>query len=190
MTKSVATTQQKRLRFVEEYLVDLNATQAAIRAGYSVKTAYAQGSRLLKDAEIQSAITAGRERLSQATGVTAERVVAELAKLAFANMGDFVSLTAGGDPIIDLSGVSRDQFAALSEVTVEDFTDGRGDDAREVRRVKVKLGNKHGALVDLGKHLGLFREAAPGVSVNVNVAMGLAEFYGEPGPSQIEGEPE
>src|SRR5712672_3014311 len=62
------------------------------------------------------------------------------------------------DPVLDWSKLTRDQAAALIEVTVEDFLDGRGEDAREVRKVKFKLADKRGPLVDLGKHLGLFKE--------------------------------
>jgi phage terminase small subunit len=63
-----------------------------------------------------------------------------------------------GDPYLDFSKLTRDQAAALVEVTVEDFKDGRGDAARDVRRIKFKLADKRAALVDLGKHLGMFVE--------------------------------
>lgn len=148
----------KQQRFVDEYLVDLNATQAAIRAGYSPKTAQQQSSRLLSNVLISEAIRKRRDQMAAKLEVTVERIVAELAKLAFANMADYMRTTSDGDPFIDLSELSRDQSAAISEVTVEDFTDGRGDDARDVRRVKFKLHDKRGALVDLGKHLGMFVE--------------------------------
>jgi phage terminase small subunit len=60
--------------------------------------------------------------------------------------------------VLDFSGLTRDQAAALVEVTVENFLDGRGETAREVRRVKFKLADKRAALVDIGKHLGMFVE--------------------------------
>jgi len=92
-------------------------------------------------------------------GLTAECVVNELALLGFANMADYLRLAPGGEAYVDLSKLTREQAAALTEVSVEDFTDGRGKDARAVRRVKIKLADKRAALVDLGKHLGVFREA-------------------------------
>ena len=61
-----------------------------------------------------------------------------------------------GDPSLDFSRLSRDHGAALIEVTVEDFKDGRGENARDVRRVKFKLADKRAALVDIGKELGMF----------------------------------
>jgi phage terminase small subunit len=63
-----------------------------------------------------------------------------------------------GDPYLDFSKLTRDQAAALMEVTVEDFRDGRGEDARNVRKIRFKLADKRAALVDLGKHFGLFKE--------------------------------
>lgn len=145
----------KQARFVAEYLVDLNATQAAIRAGYSAKTAKAQGARLLTNVDVQAAIQQARDERAKRTEITADRVLKELAHIGFANLGDFIRLV-GGEPAIDLSGMTRDQAAALSEVVTEDFVIGRGDDARDVRRVKVKLHDKLGALEKLGKHLGMF----------------------------------
>ena len=148
----------KQQRFVDEYLVDLNATQAAIRTGYSPKTAGSQGFELLKKPEIAAAVRAAQARLAQKIEVTQERVVAELAKIGFANMADYMRAGPDGDPYLDFSALTRDQAAALTEVTVEDFKDGRGEDVRDVRRVKFKLADKRAALVDLGKHLGLFTE--------------------------------
>ena len=72
----------KQARFVEEYLVDLNATQAAIRAGYSPKTAYSQGERLLKNVEVHRAIQEAQEARSERTGVTQDEVIQGLKKEA------------------------------------------------------------------------------------------------------------
>jgi hypothetical protein len=65
---------------------------------------------------------------------------------------------ADADPYLDFSKLTRDQAAALTEVTVEDFKDGRGEDARNVRKIRFKLADKRAALVDLGKHFGMFRD--------------------------------
>jgi len=148
----------KQARFVDEYMVDLNATQAAIRAGYSAKTAADIGRQLLRKTPVAGAIAERQRAVSERTGVTAERVIEELAKIGFANMQDYMRVGSDGDPYLDFSALTRDQAAALSEVTVEDFKDGRGEDARDVRRVKFKLHDKRAALVDLGKHLGLFKD--------------------------------
>ncbi|MCW0014896.1 terminase small subunit [Rhizobium sp. BT-226] len=148
----------KQSRFVAEYLIDLNATQAAIRAGYSAKTAQQQGSRLLLNVVVQEELSRQQSKVAERLEITKERIVDELAKIGFANMLDYMRAGHDGDPYLDFSGLTRDQAAALSEVIVEDFKDGRGDDARDVRRVKFKLHDKKGALVDLAKMLGFITE--------------------------------
>jgi phage terminase small subunit len=132
----------KQQRFVDEYLVDLNGTQACIRAGYSRKGASVQACRLLALAKVQKAIQEGREAASRRTEITLDRVLKELAKIGFANMADYV------DKLNDLTSLDRDLMAAVGEVIVEEV-DG-------VKRTRVKLLDKRAALVDLGKHLGAF----------------------------------
>jgi phage terminase small subunit len=149
---------EKQKRFVSEYLIDLNATQAAIRAGYSPKTAQQQGSRLLLNVVVQDELSKQQSKVAERLEITKDRIVDELAKIGFANMLDYMRAGPEGDPYLDFSGLTRDQAAALSEVTVEDFKDGRGEDARDVRRVKFKLHDKKGALVDLAKMLGFVTE--------------------------------
>lgn len=144
--------------FIAEYLVDFNATQAAIRAGYSEKTAGRTGHENLKKPEIQTSIDEALEERLKALGVTSHRVLEELARLGFSNMLDYVRIGEHGDAYVDLSEMTREQAAAVQEITVEDFMDGRGEDAREVRRVKFKLADKKSSLELLGKHLKLFTE--------------------------------
>ncbi len=129
-------------------------------AGYRAKGAVADAaaSRLLGNVKVSARIAELKGAAAQASTIEAVRVLTELAKLAFANMLDYMRVGPDGDPVLDFSKLTRDQAAALVEVTVEDFLDGRGEDARQVRKVKFKLADKRGALVDLGKHLGLFKE--------------------------------
>lgn len=148
----------KQRRFVDEYLKDLNATQAAIRAGYSKKTAEQTASRLLSFVKVKEAIAEAMKNREKRTEITQDKVLRELAKIGFANMADYMRVGADGDPYLDFSKLTADQAAALVEVTVEDFKDGRGEDARDVRRVKFKLADKRAALVDIGKHLGMFKD--------------------------------
>lgn len=136
----------KQRRFVEEYLVDANATQAAIRAGYSVKTAGQIGDENLKKPHIAAAIEVAEAERAERAKATADDVLLELAKLGLSNMRDYVSVTSDGDPYVDLPALTPEQWAAVSEVTVDDYLDGRGDDARAVKRVKIKLYDKKGPL--------------------------------------------
>lgn len=148
----------KQQRFVDEYLIDRNATQAAIRAGYSEKTAQQMGSENLLKPVIQSAIAKGEAELAERTKITQDKVMKELEKIGFSNMLDYVTITDGGDPVTDFSALTRDQAAAISEIVVEEYTEGRGEDARNVKRTKFKLSDKRSALVDMGKHLGMFKD--------------------------------
>jgi len=139
---------RKQERFVEEYLIDPNAAQAAIRAGYSIKTARAIGHENLTKPEIAAAIEKARAECAERAKLTGDMVVDELRKIAFANMGDYMKSTPEGDPYVDFSTLTPDQTAALAEMTV-DFVGGRGENARAVKRVKCKLHDKQAALVTL-----------------------------------------
>ena len=107
---------EKQKQFVREYLIDLNATQAAIRAGYSEKTARSQGQRLLTHVDIAAAIKVAQDERIERTEITADRVLEELAKIGFSNMQDYIRTTGEGDAFVDLSALTREQAAAISEV--------------------------------------------------------------------------
>jgi phage terminase small subunit len=100
----------------------------------------------------------GRERAQVKFDVSAETVIGELARIGFANMQDYLTVGPDGEPRFNYAGITRDQAAALQEMVIEEFMDGRGDAARRVRRIKFKLADKRAALVDLGKHLGIFAD--------------------------------
>jgi len=142
--------------FVAAYLVSLNATEAAREAGYSEKTAEQQGYRLLRNAQVAAAVQKGRDAAQRRADLTLDEIIRETSKIAFANMADYMRVGPDGDPVLDFSKLTRDQAAALVEVTVDDYIDGRGEDRRSVRRVRFKLADKLGALVSLGKHFGGF----------------------------------
>ena len=140
--------QAKRLtdrqqRFVEEYLVDCNAAAAAVRAGYSGKSAGSTGARLRGLDRVREAIAAAMAQRSQRVGITQDRVVLELARLAFADMRDFVAWGGeGGLRLRPSEALTPDQAACVSEI-VE--TPGKG--------VRVKLFGKTQALAALSRHL-------------------------------------
>ncbi|CAG0969154.1 hypothetical protein PLCT2_01241 [Planctomycetaceae bacterium] len=131
-------------RFCREYLVDHNATQAAIRAGYSRRSADVAGARMLGNDKVQNAINRLKLAQQQRLEITADRVLQEIAKLAFANLGDFVDVQEDGSIAVNFKKASKDQLAALQEIVV----DG----------VRIKLADKSRNLELLGKHLKLFSE--------------------------------
>lgn len=144
--------------FVEEYLIDLNATQAAIRAGYSVKTANEQASRLLANVKIQTKIAKAMAERSKRTGVNQDRVILELARIAFANARDIIN-TEDGSIRAD---ATEDDLACIQSVKVKTMNGDKGySEEREVR-----LHNKMEALEKLGKHLGMWND-----KIDLNIAL-------------------
>jgi phage terminase small subunit len=148
----------KQTLFVAEYLADLNATQAAIRAGYSPARAGTTGWRNLQNPKIRTAIAEAQAPRLAKLEMDAEAVLAELARIAQANLLDYMRIGEEGEPIVDFSRLDRNRAAALSEVVVEDFPQARGAGKREVRRIRFRLHDKLAALRELARHFGLARE--------------------------------
>ena len=146
-------------KFAQEYVIDLNATRAAKAAGYSQSTASSKALQLLRIGKVRKLIDEFNTQRASRTGVTADRVVEELARLAFSNMQDFVSVDEDGKPQgIDMSKLSRDQFAAVQEIR-EDTTGGAGDGERRlILRTTLKLADKTKNLELLGRHLKMFTD--------------------------------
>jgi phage terminase small subunit len=146
----------KQQRFVEEYLVDLNATQAAIRAGYSKHTAAEIGAENLTKPKIAEALAQAQNARSARTEITADAVVRELGRIALLDIRGFYlpdgKLKAPHE-------LSDEQGAALASLeTLEEF-EGRGEDRRQVGCVqKVKFWPKVEALRLLAQHLGMLVE--------------------------------
>ena len=112
MSRERGTLTPKQERFVQEYLVDLNATQAAIRVGYRKKTTTEQASRLLTNVKVSEAIAKEQHAL-------AEKVIAELALIGFANMQDYLNLSDPEKPTVDLSNLTPEHASLIAEVTYE-----------------------------------------------------------------------
>jgi len=124
---------------------------------------------IVREAAVQEAVSPVEEANAK-FDLTAEKVLQELATIGFANVQDYVTVDESGIPMPDFRKVTRKQFAAIGEVTFEDIETGQ----RTGKRVKFKLLDKKGALVDLGRHLGLFKEDR---TVNVNVHADAASTF-------------
>jgi len=151
----------KQERFVNEYLVDLNATQAYKRAGYKATSdvvAASNAQKLLGNYKVAAAIQKAQQKRSHRTEITADAVLHELGRLGFANMMDYITVQPDGTAFVDLTRLTREQAAAIQEIQTEEVIEGTGDKARNIRKVKLKLHNKEGALEKIGKHLGMFIE--------------------------------
>ena len=130
MKKEVILVTAKQKRFVEEYLLDLNATQAAIRAGYSPDTAREIGCENLTKPDISRAIAKAMAERSRRTGINQDRVVRELAKIAFVNASDVIDLKRA----TVLEEADREDLACIQSVKVKDGNTME----REVRLARVR----------------------------------------------------
>ncbi|RKW38616.1 MAG: terminase small subunit [Moraxella sp.] len=125
----------KQKRFVEEYLVDLNATQAAIRAGYSEQTAYSIGQRLLKKVEVQEAIQQAQNKRSERTQITQDEVIRRLIENVDISMGKKAT-------VITIPSKSENGEVVGNDVAQFVYEPSAANKALEL----------------LGKHLGIFKD--------------------------------
>lgn len=140
----------RQLRFIDEYLIDLNATQAAIRAGYSAKTAGQMGFELLKKPQIQQAIEKAREKTAQKLEITRERVLEEYAKLAFLDPRRFYNADGTLKKVPDMD---EDTAAALMGFEVDEIKMGEDSPAIGVTQ-KIKWHDKKAALDSITRMMG------------------------------------
>lgn len=153
-------------KFIKEYLIDLNITAAALRAGYSEKTAYSIGQETFYKPHIQAAIQKEMNKRARRTEITADKVLEEYAKLGFSDVTDYLQVVTErilvghdketGEPISDISqfvlmkdtkDIPPEKLAAISEV--KQHKDGS---------ISFKLHDKRGALDSIARHLGMFAE--------------------------------
>lgn len=167
----------KQKRFCDEYLIDLNATQAAIRAGYSEKTAYRTGADNLRKPQIEEYIAKRQKELSRSTEITQERVIKELALIAFSNNADYahvvekkMQVEAGGVlvDVLDKDGKPV-MYRTVEPVLTEELTEEQKRALAVIKKgrdgLEVKSCDKVKALELLGKHLGIFTDK---IEANVN----------------------
>ena len=138
----------KQKKFVEEYLIDLNATQAAIRAGYSTESAKEIGCENLTKPNVKVEIDKAIAERSRRTGINQDRVLRELAKIAFVNPGDVINLNQATVK----SDAKEEDLAAIASVKIKNIPTEDG----EITEREIKLCDKLKALDLLGKHLGIY----------------------------------
>ena len=150
---------RRQQTFINEYLVDLNATRAAIAAGYSSKTARAQGARLLTNANIKEEVEKRQCKTAEDLEITRERVIHELVLVGFSSLFDIINIESlNKKEIIINKNITDEQLKALSEVKV-----GKSG-------ISIKMYDKMKALDLLAKYLGLYNESA-----DVNIHNNLFE---------------
>jgi phage terminase small subunit len=154
----------KQQRFCDEYLIDLNATQAAIRAGYSPKTACEQASRLLANVKVQEVIAVKMAIRSKRTGINQDRVLMEIAKMAFVNIDDVIDLNTAQVK----ETATKEDLACIQSVKIKPTEYGT---EREVR-----MCDKKSNLELLGRHLGMFKDK---VEVEADMDLNISIDYGD-----------
>ncbi len=172
-TKSGLTPKQER--FALEWLIDFNATQAAVRAGYSPRTANEQGARLLAKASVQALVAKQRDKFMRKADVSKERVIEEYRRIAFAEPRAVMTWGPSGVILKESSELTEDEAAAVAEVAEVP--------TREGVAVRIKMHSKTEALKALAQHLGLFDghtgEGAAPAEVKVLVVNGEARVLTE-----------
>lgn len=148
----------KQNRFVEEYLIDLNATQAAIRAGYSPATAKEIGCENLTKPNISDEIAKAMAERSKRTGINQDRVLTELAKIGFANITDVIDPETAKIK----EDASEEDLACIQSIKIKPNEWGT---EREV-----KMYDKKAALVDIGRHLGMFKDKVEVSGMNAEMS--------------------
>src|SRR4051794_38057642 len=154
----------RQARFVAEYLVDLNATQAAIRAGYSPASARQVAGRVMTNDDIAAAIAEAQAARGRRTEVTADRVVLELARVAFGDPRRVMSWGPGGVRLRPSAELADEEAAIVAEVGETTTKEGGS--------LRLKTVDKLGALRLLGQHLGMFGEGKVAVTVANAPAVG------------------
>jgi phage terminase small subunit len=140
----------RQQRFVDEYLVDLNGTQAAIRSGYSPNGAEVAGSRLLRNAKVAAALAAAQRERAERTTISQDHVLRALASIAFS---DIRKLFDDEGNLLAPHEIPDDMIPALASLTIRVQREDGGASV-----VRIRMGNKIRALTLLGKHLGVFKE--------------------------------
>lgn len=166
----------KQETFVAEYLIDLNATQAAIRAGYSARTARKIGQENLTKPDIQKAIQEAMDARSKRTEITADRVLEEYAKIGFADIKDYLSFRTER-AVVDYED-EKPVFGYQDIIELKPSDDIDGAAIAEVKHTRdgiaFKLHDKKGALDSMARHLGMFKDES---KIDLTIRNKLEDFF-------------
>lgn len=166
------------VRFVEEMVKDGSSQKkAAIRAGYSIETASQEASRLMKDPRVIRLMSDANKKAVEIVGITAARILQELALIAFARPGDVIKLNADGEAEVDLQGLGRDN-ASGAEVNVSTVSSG-DKKSRAVSVKTVKPADKVAALVTIAKLSNFFPKQEIEVTGKLTLADLIAQSFEE-----------
>lgn len=176
----------KRLAFVNELMADpnRNATEAYKRAGYKTdgNSAESAAARLLRNVQVQAEIAARESALAEQANVKAADLIEEWKLIAFSDVGQILDFTKAEPRLRPANEIPESARRAISSFKVKRYTEGRGDDAREVEVTEFKLWPKNDALEKLGKHLGMFANDDKSPNVNIMQTICVEVVHAEPVP--------
>jgi phage terminase small subunit len=171
VTETTKALPPRRAAFVREYLVDLNASRAARDVGYAAKSASVEGWRLLANSDVQAEIARQRAILAEQSNVTPEKIVAELAVIAFSDLGDYIRIHPDGTASIELGNMPPGATRAIASLNTDT---SRTAADKQVTKLRFKLHDKHAALVSLAKILGMFQESSVNLTIESHDSTKLA----------------
>ena len=160
--------------FVQEYMLDLNATQAAIRAGYSAKTAEQLGYKLVQKSSVQEALQAKQQEVAKRNDVTIDRIIQELAAIAFTNLDEIAPWDERGPHIIDSAKLDRMTKVSVKKVTMKRSIrrgEKKDDDGWDVEDWSIEQHNRVEALVKLGTRLGMFPKEGANIHIDARTQL-------------------
>lgn len=149
---------QAHFNCVEFYMQGMSKTEAMLKAGYSRSMAEKAQWKVFDRDDVRAAIEERRWALKTRNNKITDRIQEELARIAFFNIGTVIEVTEQGEFVYDFSEATMEDFAAIGEVTVETYQEGRGNEAQEVKRIKVKPYDKKAALDSLARIHGMFND--------------------------------
>jgi len=168
---------QRQIKFCEQYSIHGNATKAAEEAGYSKKTAYSIGQRLLKNVEIKKYIRNLQQKTTEALNITREEVTREMYRLGFSNVQDFFDKDGNLKGLHELSPNAAASISSIEIEEVREISKGRKKITTQIK--KIKLWDKRGALDGLAKMLGYNAPEKKEVKVDINQFNGFDAFMAE-----------
>lgn len=147
----------RQKKFCNFYNAEPNATKAAIKAGYSKRTAYSAGQRLLKNVEVKKVIQNKAEKLSSKLEITAENVLREWAILAYSNIADVVKASGDSVRLNDINKLTPEVQRSIQSVSEGKFG------------VSIKLHDKKAGLEALSKYLHLWVDRSENIQITYNL---------------------
>lgn len=157
----------KQERFCYEYCIDFNATQAAIRSGYALKTAYAIGAENLRKPQLQNKIAEMQNNLAETAGISALKIINEHSKIAFSSFANFKD---GWMTLKDFENLTETERSCISEIQTKESRRADGGDGIVLEEwVKLKLWDKQKSLDSISKILGF--DAPKKIELNGNIKL-------------------